>query len=482
MLRGRCAILFGLHLSVSITPMKKHIFLPLALILCLSAFKQFTFSQVSPTPQKPVTVGLLNGRAKNIVVPKGAKLGDENSPFLAVTIALVIDETGNVVDAKIVDGNYSHRVESIDAAKASTFLPYMVNGKPAKMSGTVVYEFDPMEAYTIGEDFMKDYSDQKIAAAKAAIAKKDYEAAIKAITDSLLGSTRNPEAYYLRGNAYAATGRNAQAAADYRSALTITPGNAVYKQALAAVEKPTVTPKTPVAKRADVMFADLLEKYGEVMDNKYEPKDAEYNDAKKKALAQKAAIAAGKEKGPLDTSNVCRILGELRLIDGDMFDYYDLLDEMYSDGDVKDYPELKLRFQDYQELQEVIDADLKNEPAFWGCGANSGATAKLTPLQMLIRSAAAEAEVEKLIAEYDKTFAKLEKGLAAKDANASKVSRAVNCNYYDESKKQLQSISNRLKKMDADMQPPYVKGRAAFDKRLKEFNLVKRPENCTLFV
>jgi tetratricopeptide (TPR) repeat protein len=462
--------------------MKKYRFLPVTLLVCLSAFAQVSLAQMSPAPQTTVKVGLLNARAKNIVVPKGAKLGDEKSPFLSVTVALVIDETGKVTDAKIVDGNYAHRVESIEAAKASTFLPYLVNGKPAKMSGTVVYEFDPMEAYTIGEDFMKDYSDLKIAAAKEAIAKKDYETAIKAITDSLLGSTRNPEAYYLRGNAYAATGRNAQAAADYRSALTITPGNAAYKQALAAVEKPTVTPKLPVAKRADVMFADLLEKYGEVMDNKYEPKDAEYNDAKKQALAQKAAIAGGKAKGPLDTSNVCRILGELRLIDGDMFDYYDLLDEMYSDGDVKDYPELKLRFQDYQELQEVIDADLKNEPAFWGCSANSASAAKLTPLQILIKGAAAEGEVDKLMAEFDKTLAKLVKGLAAKDANASKVTRAVNCNYYDVSKKELQNISNQLKKMDADTQRPYVKGRAEFDKRLKAFNLIKRPENCTLFV
>ncbi len=463
--------------------MKKHLVLPLSLFVCLFGAALVSPAQLtSQTPEKPIAVGLLNARAKNIVIPKGGKLGDERSPFLSVTVALVIDETGKVTDAKIVDGNYLHRGESIEAAKASTFLPYMVNGKPAKMSGTVVYEFDPMEAYTIGEDFLKDYADLKIEEGKAALAKKDYETAITKLTDALKSGTVSSEIYYLRGNAYAATSRNAQAAADYRSALAITPGNAAYKQALAAVEKPAVTPKPTPAKRADVMFADLLEKYGDVMENKYEPKDAEYNDAKKQALAQKAAIAAGKEKGPLDTSNVCRILGELRLIDGDMFDYYDLLDEMYSDGDVKDYPELKLRFQDYQELQEVIDADLKNEPAVWGCGANSGATAKLTPLQMLIRSAAAEAEVEKLIAEYDKTFAKLEKGLAAKDANASKVSRAVNCNYYDESKKQLQSISNRLKKMDADMQPPYVKGRAAFDKRLKEFNLVKRPENCTLFV
>lgn len=86
------------------------------------------------------------------------------------------------------------------------------------------------------------------------------------------------------------------------------------------------------------------------------------------------------------------------------------------------------------------------------------------------------------MAEFDRTFAKLTAGLAAKDADALKITRAVNCGYYDTSKKQLRAVVDRLKQMDTDKQPLYIKGRAEFDKRLKAFNLVKRPENCMLFV
>jgi hypothetical protein len=93
-----------------------------------------------------------------------------------------------------------------------------------------------------------------------------------------------------------------------------------------------------------------------------------------------------------------------------------------------------------------------------------------------------EAEVDKLIVDFDKKFEVLTKWLASKDANASRVSRSVGCSHYDGAKKLLENVYIRLKKMDADKQPPYVKGRAEFDKRLKAFDLVKRPENCTLFV
>lgn len=308
-----------------------------------------------------------------------------------------------------------------------------------------------------------------------------YDGAISDYTSALKFDPKNEYTYYFRGNAYAATGRTTLAASDYRKAVEIAPGNDSFKRALAAIEKPAVTPKPPVAKRADVLFADLLERYGEVMDSKYEPKDAEYNDAKKQALAQRAAIAAGKAKGPLDTANVCRILGELRLIDGDMFDYYDLLDEMYTDGDVNDYVDLKLRFQDYQELQEVIDADRKNEPEFWGCGANNGSTAKLTPLDILIRSAAAEKEIDELIAKFDQNLAGLKKGLAASDASVG-LQRTVNCSYYNQTKDILIKIQNRLNQMRSDGIPVYEKGRIEYNKRVEQRKALPVLQRCTLFV
>ena len=121
------------------------------------------------------------------------------------------------------------------------------------------------------------------------------------------------------------------------------------------------------------------------------------------------------------------------------------------------------------------------QPAFDFSDADKDAFKKsvndLTPAKY-----APEAEVDRLMAEFDKTFAKLTAGLAAKDADASKISRAVNCGYYDTSKKQLRAVFDRIKQMDADKQPPYVMGRAEFDKRREAFDLVKRPQNCTLFV
>ena len=484
--------------------MKKYIVLPLALVLCLCVFAPILIAQTAaakpkttPTPVPTaddyftLTVDDVNKfRAAEIVKTAGKLIDNKDYDAAIRELGSALALNPRSADAYQQRGiAYDKKGESVkaltDLTKAIELDPkenynYFLRGSLYHYSikNDELAIKDLTEAIRLNPDSGPNFFTR----GQALIAVKRYDAAIADYTSALKFDPKNEYAYYFRGNAYTATGRQTLATADYRKALDLAPANDSFKRALASIEKPPVTPKPPVAKRADVLFADLLEKYGEVMENKYEPTDAGYNDAKKQALAQKAAIAAGKAKGPLDTSNVCRILGELRLIDGDMFDYYDLLEGMYADGDVNDYPNLKLRFQDYQEMQEVIDEDLKKEPAFWGCTANEGSVAKLTPLQTLIQSAGAEVEVDKLIADFDTTFAKLVKGLAAKDANASKVTRAVNCNYYDVSKKQLQNISNRLKKMDADKQRPYTKGRAEFDKRLKDFNLVKRPENCTLFV
>jgi tetratricopeptide (TPR) repeat protein len=482
--------------------MKNYRVLPLIISLCLLAFAAVADAQTS-SPARP----------KPTPTPKtddyfNLSLDDVNR-FRA---AEIVKKAGKLIDNKEYDAAIKELTGAIalDPRSADAYqqrgIAYEKKGDADKALADLTrsIEYGPKDNYTYflrgslyhysikNDDLaIKDLTEairlepdsgpNFFTRGQALSAVKRYDAAIADYTSALKIDPKNEYTYYFRGNAYAATGRNSLASADYRGALAIAPGNDSFKRALAGLEKPVDTPKPPVAKRADVLFADLLEKYGDVMDNKYKPKDAEYNDAKKQALAQKAAIAAGKAKGPLDTSNVCGILGELRLIDGDMFDYYDLLDEMYSNGDIKDYVDLKLRFQDYQELQEMIDDDLKNEPALWGCAANGGKAATPTPIQMLAKSAAAKLEIDDLLAKFDQNLASLRKGLAASDANVG-LQRTVNCGYYNQTKDILIKIQKRLNQMRSDGVPVYENGRLEYNKRIEQRKALPVLQNCTFYV
>lgn len=58
-----------------------------------------------------------------------------------VTVGIVIDEEGKVVSAKVVSGHQLLHDASKDAAFKARFKPTIVDGKPAKVSGAMTYNF-----------------------------------------------------------------------------------------------------------------------------------------------------------------------------------------------------------------------------------------------------------------------------------------------------------------------------------------------------
>ena len=58
-----------------------------------------------------------------------------------VEVLVLIDEEGKVIAAQSVNGHPLLQAAAVQAAKASTFHPYRLNGQPVKISGTILYRF-----------------------------------------------------------------------------------------------------------------------------------------------------------------------------------------------------------------------------------------------------------------------------------------------------------------------------------------------------
>ena len=99
----------------------------------------------SPTDGKLRTVsgGVVNGKAKNLVTPIYPSAARKTKASGQVAVQVTIDEEGNVISAEAVSGNPLLRASSESAARASKFLPTLLEGKPVKVTGTIIYNFVP---------------------------------------------------------------------------------------------------------------------------------------------------------------------------------------------------------------------------------------------------------------------------------------------------------------------------------------------------
>jgi TonB family protein len=60
-----------------------------------------------------------------------------------VKVEVTIDEEGNVIGAKAVEGHQFLRISAEDAARRSKFKPAQFDGKPIKSKGYILYNFSP---------------------------------------------------------------------------------------------------------------------------------------------------------------------------------------------------------------------------------------------------------------------------------------------------------------------------------------------------
>lgn len=120
----------------------------LGAILLFLCSAQIVFAQdKTQTEQKKVTVcsdcGFpLKGKPIFLPAPEYPKAARAVRASGAVQILVTIDESGNVVEAKAISGNPLLHAAAIKSALQGKFEPILLNGKPARLNGVIVYNFN----------------------------------------------------------------------------------------------------------------------------------------------------------------------------------------------------------------------------------------------------------------------------------------------------------------------------------------------------
>ncbi len=97
----------------------------------------------APAPRilKPVSGGVLNGKALNLPVPIYPRIAMSARTAGKVEVEVIVDETGKVISAQAVAGPASLRDAAVEAAKRARFSPTKLSGAPVKVVGIINYNF-----------------------------------------------------------------------------------------------------------------------------------------------------------------------------------------------------------------------------------------------------------------------------------------------------------------------------------------------------
>jgi Ca-activated chloride channel family protein len=90
-----------------------------------------------------VSSGVLNGQAISLPAPAYPATAKAARASGMVSVRVTIDESGNVIAATAVSGSPLLQAAAVAAARQAKFTPTMLSGKPVKVSGAIVYNFDP---------------------------------------------------------------------------------------------------------------------------------------------------------------------------------------------------------------------------------------------------------------------------------------------------------------------------------------------------
>jgi TonB family protein len=98
-------------------------------------------AEIVEKKKTPISKGVVNGQA--IILPKPpyppiAKAVNANG---AVNVQVTIDEIGNVISAKDLDGHPLLRQAAENAARNAKFRPTLLSDQPVKVTGIIVYKF-----------------------------------------------------------------------------------------------------------------------------------------------------------------------------------------------------------------------------------------------------------------------------------------------------------------------------------------------------
>ena len=94
-----------------------------------------------PRSGSPIIGGVLNGKAVSLNVPKYPKEARKAHESGQVKVQVLIDEQGDVIWAKAIEGPEGLREVSVEAARRSRFTPTRLMGQPVKVNGVILYNF-----------------------------------------------------------------------------------------------------------------------------------------------------------------------------------------------------------------------------------------------------------------------------------------------------------------------------------------------------
>jgi len=92
-------------------------------------------------PSRPISGGVLNGRAVVLPAPQYPPSAKNQRASGTVTVEVLLDEEGKVVEARAVEGHPALRQSAVEAARRARFSPTILSGRPVKVTGVITYRF-----------------------------------------------------------------------------------------------------------------------------------------------------------------------------------------------------------------------------------------------------------------------------------------------------------------------------------------------------
>ena len=90
---------------------------------------------------KAIQGGVLNGKAISLPAPEYPAVARQAKASGSVTVQVVIDETGHVIEARAVSGHPLLQAAAVTAARQAVFAPTRLEGEPVRVGGELVYNF-----------------------------------------------------------------------------------------------------------------------------------------------------------------------------------------------------------------------------------------------------------------------------------------------------------------------------------------------------
>ncbi len=97
--------------------------------------------QAAGAARPPVDAGVINGKAVSLPKPPYPLIAKFARAQSTVSVQVLIDEGGNVKEARAIGGHPLLRAVSVAAALRAKFTPTLLSGQPVNVTGVVTYNF-----------------------------------------------------------------------------------------------------------------------------------------------------------------------------------------------------------------------------------------------------------------------------------------------------------------------------------------------------